>query len=308
MILEPILFILDLDNTIIGDISLNSIEWILINEINKEIKKTNNKKISYSKYKKNLENDLKTNLLRPYFIDFIKYIKQYENVELYIYTASDKKWAEFLIPIIENIIKYKFNRPIFNREHTQIFKYTKNNKDLNNNLIIKKSINNIKPILFSNLKKKYNNLQDALDLNKIFFVDNTKNILLEQEYFILCSSYNNYNKVDFIRNISKDILQKYYPIIEHLLLMKHSLNYETFYKRYYKSLNNYYIIKKKDYLKNTIKNNQYNDETINFNKYQLYIRKKDKYWYYFMLTLNKYLKNNKYNTCLNNLRNIINYS
>ena len=137
---EPIVFIFDLDHTIIGDISFNGIEWMILKDINNELSKSNMKQINLTNYKKNLRKNLDSTLLRPYFKQFISYIQKYENIEIFIYTASEKDWISILLPELENIIQFKFNRPIFTRDYIKIFKQIKKIQTIihTKNIFIKK--------------------------------------------------------------------------------------------------------------------------------------------------------------------------
>ena len=81
----------------------------------------------------------------------LKNVKKYENIEIFIYTASIKSWANFLIPKIEKLVNYKFNRPILSREgYVNI-----------NNYPQIKSIEVVKPIIYKklNIKVSFNSIQ-----------------------------------------------------------------------------------------------------------------------------------------------------
>lgn len=310
---EPIVFIFDLDHTIIGDISFNGIEWMILKDINNELSKSNMKQINLTNYKNNLRKNLDSTLLRPYFKQFINYIQKYENIEIFIYTASEKDWISILLPELENIIQFKFNRPIFTRDYIKIFKQIKKNSNNNTyeEYFYKKSINHIKPILFDVLKTRYN-IQDALDINKIFFVDNTDDILLEKEYLIKCNPYINYQKLNFIQHIPNYYIEKFYYIVEYNVGLKHSNNYELFKTKYINALEKFYKQKDKEYkqfINDNIYNFQNNDLIKNQNlDFNTFYKKIDKFWYNFMLTLHKFLRTNNYNLCLNNLKEIHKYT
>jgi len=105
-----LVFILDLDGTIIGDCiyqcELYKINLIL-NKLGIKIKINDILQSSYTE---------KTKLIRPYFSYFIETIsKHYPDSRFYIYTASEKKWGIKEIEIIEKNLGFKFERPIFTR-------------------------------------------------------------------------------------------------------------------------------------------------------------------------------------------------
>ena len=103
-------FILDLDGTIIGDCVYQSEIYkiaLILNKLKIKIKINDILDEFYNE---------KSKLIRPNFLHFINTIsKYYSSCSFYIYTASEKKWAEKEIGIIEKNFNIKFNRPIFTR-------------------------------------------------------------------------------------------------------------------------------------------------------------------------------------------------
>lgn len=196
---SPYVFLIDLDQTIQGNISPQIREYILCKSINI--------KPSVKFYQGDFENGL----LRPYFKLFIKYIKMnYKNkIELFVYTASEKKWANYIIPIIETLIDFKFNRPILNRTHCNM-----NEKE-------HKSISYVDKHVLRTLKKKYQYVNNINDLkNRIFLIDNNY-VLKESPYLIKCPSYDHTVFVNTLRNIPENIQkQKYKEIGESLFNLK----------------------------------------------------------------------------------------
>jgi hypothetical protein len=185
---KPI-FILDVDNTIIGDIKPQ------VNELNL----IENLKLSQKKlYRQNLISDLKNGIIRPFFIDFINFCKE-NKIPIFIFTASTKEWINYLLPIIEKIINYKFERPIFTRQHM----IKKPLEMICNDLIIK-SINHIKPSIYKTLKKKY-----SYDKSNtiIYMIDNRIDNILEKKYVLHCKSYNFLLPTNLIRSLTEE--QKY---------------------------------------------------------------------------------------------------
>ena len=110
-------FIIDLDGTIIGDciyqVELYKLSLIL-NKLKIKIKINDILKDCYKE---------KTKLIRPYFKLFLEKMREiYPSSHFYIYTASEKKWAEKELMIIEKVLNFKFNRPIFTRNDCIIYK------------------------------------------------------------------------------------------------------------------------------------------------------------------------------------------
>ena len=221
---EPLVFLIDLDGTMIGNIQPQIEEYYLIKNINKEISKTNNKQIRYNT--SILLEELKKYIIRPKLEKFLRNIKKYENIELFVYTASSDDWAKYIIPQIEKVNKFKFNRPLL----------TRNNIIQNNQKINIKSINKVKPLVYKSLKKKYK-LNSINELKYITLIDNTKNVLIEKKNLVHCPTYDYIHQIDYLRMISKDTLKKYYIIIEKNLDLDHSNNLYEFYAKYYELLN-----------------------------------------------------------------------
>ena len=147
----PYILLIDLDGTIQGDITPQLKEYNLIKSL----------KLNISA-KKSHKNDYIKGLMRPHFADFIKLIKRkyLNNVELFIYTASHKTWAHYIVPIIESIIGFKFNRPIFTREHCFIKSYDDKAKN----------IDYVKYHVIKSLRSKHGKIIDEHTLNDKIFV------------------------------------------------------------------------------------------------------------------------------------------
>ena len=171
----PFIFILDIDGTLIGDISPQVMLYEMVQEM-----KTTSKKTAMTFDVKDLTYKLENGILRPYFKEFVELmVSQFTDVELFIYTASQKKWALFLIKHIEKTFNVKFNRPIFTRDDCV----------LENNTYVK-SIENIKPRILSSLKRSYPKLtMDKLN-NRMIMIDNSQ-VFRKNELWkvIICPTY-----------------------------------------------------------------------------------------------------------------------
>ena len=195
----PYIFIFDIDNCIIGNIHYPLTESILLDLIKMTCKQ---KKISNKCSKKvNFVNVLKKGLLRPYFINFIKFIKKkYKNVELYVYTNSSYNWTYGgLVENIEKASKIKFNKPYFTRE---------NSYQLDENF--PKSLSNVFKIIISRLQNKYKILKNKKEILKIFndnvvFIDDIQNNLKDYPgKQIVCPKYEFNKPYDIIKKIKKE--------------------------------------------------------------------------------------------------------
>ena len=177
----PYIFILDIDNTIIGVVDNCTYEYSVLEYIYKYCKMNNinancNKKID-------IIDELNEGLLRPYFIDFINFIKKkYKNIEIYLYTKSAYFWINNsgLIDNIEKIVKIKFNKPYFTRE---------------NALESQKLLGNIYDDIIEKMIKKYPLLKIDKNKKKVFesqlvFIDDIPNNLKDYPFKqIICPEY-----------------------------------------------------------------------------------------------------------------------
>ena len=164
--------LIDLDGTIIGDISPQIVSFELWKTI----------KHSCSKYSFDLaefRSKLKKGLIRPGLEVFLKAMKNhFADVEFFIYTASEKTWAEFVIKQIEMVIDFHFNRPIFSRDSC-----------VQQDREYKKSSSFIKKQLTKCLKKRYN--AQSISIQSMMIIDNN-NVYgtADQKHLLLCPSYN----------------------------------------------------------------------------------------------------------------------
>jgi hypothetical protein len=205
---HPMVIVLDLDATIVGDVSWLALEKGLIQKYNQ----STSHKIRYNVAA--LKNDLKQGLLRPYVADALRSIqKKYATIEYFIYTASEAKWAEFLIPQIETIIGIKFNRPIFTRKHCRL-----------KNGIYCKSFEFIKKAVLKHLTRKYGQIsQDPF----MIMIDNTERILMESCFQITCPSYNYKLPVDLLRNFPISHIPLFAPHIKTIIGMDEQRSIES---------------------------------------------------------------------------------
>lgn len=193
----PYIFILDIDNTIIGNVDNCISESIILDYIFKYCKINNI--IANCDKKLDIIDELNEGLLRPYFIDFINFIKsKYKNIEIYLYTNSAYFWINNsgFIDNIEKIVKIKFNKPYFTRE---------------NALGRQKLLGNLYDVIIDKIVKKYPLLKIDKNKKKVFdsqlvFIDDIPNNLKDYpDKQIVCPEYNYYPYY----NIKEKIIKKY---------------------------------------------------------------------------------------------------
>lgn len=214
---EPIVFCLDLDGTLQGNVNPQLIEHELIHSMNNII--VHGKKIRYNTQA--LYNDMSKGLIRPYVRETLYGIKnKHKNIEFFIYTASADEWANFILTKINKFLfqddKTIINKPFLTRKHC-----------IGNG---KKSIENVQDIISKSLKNKYPNS----NFNHIYLVDN--NIVLqiaELKRLILCPSYDYKVTINPMRNLNEEHLTKYFNKISHELFRKPSKHKIEMLKIYY---------------------------------------------------------------------------
>ncbi len=220
--LLPLVIIIDLDGTIIGDIT----PQIMSYELAKALKTAN---VRYTFDQTDFRVKLKHGLIRPYFETFVKALKtHFANVEFFVYTASEKTWAEFVIKNIEQVTGIKFNRPIFSR-----------NNCVNQDRQYTKGLQFVYPHILKCLKKKYGVMFSKKDLvSNVLLIDNNDVYQShENKHLIVCPSYNFRVPENIVANIKVNVFKNHYNLITSVLKKYIPINttsdYNLFQKEYY---------------------------------------------------------------------------
>lgn len=197
---EPFFIILDIDGTIIGDITLQVCEWEIIS-------KYQPKKLRL--FKQSLIQHLQQGMLRSGLSDFLTTIKkEYEHTEFLVYTASEEKWAQFLTPCIEAACGYKFGRPIFTR---------KDCVHVSQN--ITKSLSKISTKIIKAYRHKYPSITSAKAVVKNTIMVDNNNLLCSKECnrCIECPTYSFVYPYNVLQLVDENVMQKNYPSIANIL-------------------------------------------------------------------------------------------
>lgn len=178
---EPMVFILDLDGTIIGDCTYQVIMYNMEELCKKHKIKTKSDDLLNS-YKP------ASKLIRPYFKYFVNRMKAYNpNSLFFVYTASEKAWATKEIAMIEKTHDFKFNRPIFTREDCILDSYGQ----------YRKSVKKIWPKIQKHKVQKQN----------VLVIDNNDTFIDFASNFLLCSTYDYILFFDLWDKIKKEYLR-----------------------------------------------------------------------------------------------------
>ena len=141
--------VLDIDGTLIGDISLFTISYNVIKALPKNTRILN-------RLKTNIIYALKNGLMRPHLPQFLKSAKKQYNLKLYIYTASSYDWAHFLVPCLEKALGVKFQRPLYTRNECTSYTMLKNLE-----YVTKHAGDKIPMVMIDNNKTLYRNVDKS---------------------------------------------------------------------------------------------------------------------------------------------------
>jgi hypothetical protein len=193
----PFIIIFDIDQTIIGDINMQSKENDLLefifNTCKKEGINTECQNIDID-----IQDELKNGLLRPYVCEFIETCnKKFKNVEVFFYTNSTYKWTnKTLGKSIEKALNIRINRPFFTRENSMSL-----------SLDLKKSLANIYPLIIKSLLNKYPSMKykkntEYILNNRTIFIDDIKNnIISYTNRQLVCPAYDYFSYYDIYEKL-----------------------------------------------------------------------------------------------------------
>lgn len=189
---------LDLDGTLVGDVKYVLCMWEFANKLGRGR--------SMNAVKADIAKILKLGLLRPNLTEFVTQASP--RCQFFIYTASERKWAECLVSCIEKVINFKFHRPLFCRENCLI--------ELGEKGSIKKSLNHVMPRALKTLSNK--NIHNICRLPVI--IDNAKVIVSgEMRSWIPVPTYRHIQIVDVLRHVDVSVLyeceSKVHKILKH---------------------------------------------------------------------------------------------
>lgn len=207
----PLVLFLDLDGTIIGDILHVVAEKEIIATFCpgsaaavKEMKASHVSRMRYG-------------VVRPRFDSFLRRVEQCNKdptgprLELFIYTASEHSWAVYVVAIIEAAIGFKFNRPLFTRNHCHPL----------GDGTFHKTLAPLLPSVVGSLRRKGYTLSVAALDGRVALVDNNPSVIrtsTDRVRLITCPTYNFVLAYDVLRQVDIDVMQSKYDQIADLLV------------------------------------------------------------------------------------------
>ena len=194
--------LLDLDGTLIGKVNTAVCEYELMKAT--ETTKTSR---GAKAFRDTLIARLRYGIIRPHVEAFCKHAQQpSEDVELFVYTASDAEWAAFIVPCVEAALGIKFNRPIFTRAHCLNLAAPGAPPDY------RKSIAKVAPAILTRLRKSRPALRSVRDLaDRIVLVDNTPGVLAnasERGRLIVCPTYSYAYTYDVLGRLDINVMHR----------------------------------------------------------------------------------------------------
>lgn len=203
----PRILLLDMDGTMIGKITPQVCEYEIL--LATEPKRLKNMRAD-------LVERLRTGIIRPYLFDLCDLVKTGEltNVEIFVYTASESRWAHFLIPCIEEALHFRFNRPFFTRDNCVVV-----------NMEYKKAFDIVAPIILRKLRKKYTGIlfKTSDVINNTMLVDNNPTVLLkpsmDSKRTLKCPTYNFAYHYDVFCRIPVSVLHELFKSFISILAM-----------------------------------------------------------------------------------------
>lgn len=202
----PIVFILDWDGTIAGKVDFQSQAYSLAQTLRKngfKAKPLPSLLHSFSP---------KSKLIRPGFASFVQAMKQlfhHQEVYFFIYTASEKSWANYEISLVEKQFDIKFMRPLFTRDDCIVDQGGQYRKSLAKVFPrICRAIGKTRPLTSPERLHILENNLIIIDNNAVY-TDRTDKLLLCPDYDYAVFE----NLIDIIPEESKN-----HPIIQQIIL------------------------------------------------------------------------------------------
>lgn len=205
--IHPLVIFLDLDGTVIGDISHAVVEREMVKTFCKDapakVRAMRNSHIMRLRY----------GIIRPKFDAFVRRIESHNRdavarggrkIELFVYTASEDAWAGYIIPCIETAVGFRFNRPIFSRRHCEA----------GSDGSFFKSLGPLLPTVAAALRRKGHARLKPADLEgRVALVDNNPTVLrteIDRARLVSCPTYGFAAVFDVLGQLDVTVLQENY--------------------------------------------------------------------------------------------------
>lgn len=209
----PIVFVLDWDQTVIGDCRFQVQQYTLHNTLRKHgFKPIRTHQVPPAFFPN-------AKLVRPNFCSFVKAMLKYygaNNVFFFVYTASERNWANTEIPWVEKTCGIRFMRPIFTRDDCVI--------DSVGN--IRKNISRVFPRMIRAIQKVWSDAgykhafsskeRVAILEKQVMIIDNKAVYLDRPDKLLLCPDYDYAIYENLLASIPPEA--RVHPVIQQTLL------------------------------------------------------------------------------------------
>lgn len=205
----PLVLFIDLDGTILGDISHLLAERDVVTVFcpgPASMKALRASHVSRMRY----------GVVRPRLDSFLRRLEQCNkdatgrHIETFVYTASEPAWAAYVVGIIEIALGFRFNKPVFTRRNCQAMA----------NGTFQKALTPLLPTVVSSLRRKGYGLTLAGLEGRVALVDNNPTVIrsaVDRVRLITCPTYNFVQAFDVLRLVDIDVMQAKYELIAQLL-------------------------------------------------------------------------------------------
>lgn len=204
----PLVLFLDLDGTVIGDVTHLTAERDIVTTFcpgpaaMKEMKASHVSRMRYG-------------VVRPRLDSFVRRVEQCnsngQRIELFVYTASEHSWALYVTALIEVALGFRFNRPIFTRNHCHPLE----------DGTFHKTLGPLLPAVVATLRRKgFSGLTVSGLEGRVALVDNTPSVVqsaADRVRLIPCPTYNFVLAFDVLRLVNIEVLQAKYESISRSL-------------------------------------------------------------------------------------------
>jgi hypothetical protein len=153
-------------------------------------------------------------------------------IELFVYTASEKTWAELVIKCVESITGVRFNRPIFSRNFCVL-----------QDREYKKGISFIQPSISKCLKKKYGVTFGKKELSERILIIDNNNVYQSADVknILVCPTYNYKVPENTLAPIRLDTFRRTHSIINSVLRKYIPISGTTDFNQFQREFYIYYV-------------------------------------------------------------------
>ena len=210
----PVIVLVDIDGTIIGDIDAQLTEYqhIVQSHLNATVKQVGGA-MRVKMFKDRLVTQLINGLMRPGFSQFCAQCHMLR-IPVMIYTAADHDWAHFLVPRIQQAVQMEMARDLEDPpKHFRFSRlFTRNNCEPDGDMMFKKSLERVKKDIYATLKKNYT-MRAGMDgvIKRTILIDNTDGILVERDHLVVVPTYKFayiYDVTENMDHTDKALMQK----------------------------------------------------------------------------------------------------